>query len=338
MVLTVNGRVGLVLDGRTLGSAGDLDDVRGVAAAGPLGVVGVDRPALEGGDGVLDEAGLVERVGVDGHLHVVACRRRPGSSRWRPAWCPSPRAASGRRRRRGSAPPAARAGCRCPCRGSPSSPAVPRPPGACASRFQRPGVQVVAQVPVAEPVPPPIIVVMPEAMATSTCCGQMKWMWRVDAAGGADHPLAGDDLGARADDQARIDAGLDQRVARLADGDDPAVADADVALDDAPAVEDDGVGDDQVEVRRARRLQSAAWPMPSRIDLAAAEDDLLAEDGEVLLDLDEQFGVGQADAVARRSGRSGRRRPGGIIFTLMRSPPFSRVAEPRPTPSLRVAA
>ena len=43
--------------------------------------------------------------------------------------------------------------------------------------FHGPGVQVVAQVPVAEPVPPPISVVMPEAMAVSICCGQMKWMW-----------------------------------------------------------------------------------------------------------------------------------------------------------------
>ena len=37
-------------------------------------------------------------------------------------------------------------------------------------------MQVVAAVPVAGPVPPPIIVVMPEASASSTCCGQMKWM------------------------------------------------------------------------------------------------------------------------------------------------------------------
>ena len=43
--------------------------------------------------------------------------------------------------------------------------------------FQGPGVQVVAHVPVAEPVPPPISVVTPEAIATSICCGQMKWMW-----------------------------------------------------------------------------------------------------------------------------------------------------------------
>jgi hypothetical protein len=37
-----------------------------MAAAGALGMEGVDGAALEGGDGVLDEAGLVQRVGVDG--------------------------------------------------------------------------------------------------------------------------------------------------------------------------------------------------------------------------------------------------------------------------------
>ena len=52
IVLTVNGRVGLVLDGRTLGSAGDADDVRGVTAAGAFGVEAVDRPALDRGDRV----------------------------------------------------------------------------------------------------------------------------------------------------------------------------------------------------------------------------------------------------------------------------------------------
>ena len=42
--------------------------------------------------------------------------------------------------------------------------------------FQAPGVQVVALVPVAGPVPPPIIVVMPFESAADTCCGEMKWM------------------------------------------------------------------------------------------------------------------------------------------------------------------
>ena len=42
-VLTVCGRVGLVEDGSTFGCRGDRDDVRRMAAAGALGVVGVDR-------------------------------------------------------------------------------------------------------------------------------------------------------------------------------------------------------------------------------------------------------------------------------------------------------
>ncbi len=41
---------------------------------------------------------------------------------------------------------------------------------------QGPGVHVVAKVPVAGPVPPPIMVVTPDISASSICCGQMKWM------------------------------------------------------------------------------------------------------------------------------------------------------------------
>ena len=53
------------------------------------------------------------------------------------------------------------------------------PSAACSMRAmcQGPGVQVVAEVPVAGPVPPPTSVVMPPASASSTCCGQMKWIW-----------------------------------------------------------------------------------------------------------------------------------------------------------------
>ncbi len=67
------------------------------------------------------------------------------------------------------------------------------------ARCHGPGVQVVAVVPLAGPVPPPIIMVRPEYRASSICCGQMKWMWAVDAAGGEDLALAGDRLGAGAD-------------------------------------------------------------------------------------------------------------------------------------------
>jgi hypothetical protein len=42
-----------------------------VAAASAFSVKGVNGAALEGLDGVLDKARLVERVGVDHHLDVV---------------------------------------------------------------------------------------------------------------------------------------------------------------------------------------------------------------------------------------------------------------------------
>ena len=141
--------------------------------------------------------------------------------------------------------------------------------------FQGPGVQVVAQVPVAEPVPPPISVVMPEATAVSICCGQMKWMWVSTPPADADLALAGDDLGARPDHQPGVDARLREGVARLADGDDAALPDADVALDDAPVVDDHRVGDHQVAVRRAHRLVERALSLAVPDRLAAAEDRLL---------------------------------------------------------------
>ncbi len=71
----------------------------------------------------------------------------------------------------------------------------------------------------------------------------------VNAAGGENQVLAGDDLGPRADHQARIDAGLDKGVAGLADGDNAAGTNANIALDDAPVVEDDGIRDDEVQGR-----------------------------------------------------------------------------------------
>ena len=54
-----------------MSDADRLDDVGRVPATGALGVVRVDGAALERRQRVLDEARLVERVGVDGDLHVV---------------------------------------------------------------------------------------------------------------------------------------------------------------------------------------------------------------------------------------------------------------------------
>ena len=62
----------MVEDGSTLSSAAMRMMSGGVAAAGALGVVGVYRPTGDCGDGVFDEAGFIEGIGMDGDRHVVA--------------------------------------------------------------------------------------------------------------------------------------------------------------------------------------------------------------------------------------------------------------------------
>ena len=72
----------------------------------------------------------------------------------------------------------------------------------------------------------------------------------------------------------------------------------DVGFDDAPMVDDDRVGDDGIH--GASRARNLALAHAVADDLAAAEFHLFAVGGEVLLDLDEEFRVGEPDAVARR--------------------------------------
>ncbi len=120
-----------------------------------------------------------------------------------------------------------------------------------------PGVQVVAKVPCAGPVPPPSSEVTPDISASSICCGQMKWIWRVEAAGGEDLAFARDHLGAGADDDGH--ARLDVRIAGLADGVDLAVLEADVGLHDAPVIEDQRIGDDGID-RALRVCRPATGP------------------------------------------------------------------------------
>ena len=142
------------------------------------------------------------------------------------------------------------------------------------ARYQAPGVTVVAFVPSAGPVPPPISVVTPEPSASATICGQMKWTWQSIAAGGEDLAVAGEHLGARADDEVRVDAVHGVGVAGLAERDDPPVADADVGLDDAPVVEDDRAGDDQVGGALGPGRPALAHRLADH--LAAAEHRLVA--------------------------------------------------------------
>ncbi len=77
-------------------------------------------------------------------------------------------------------------------------------------------------------------------------------------------------------------------------GDAP-VPDADVRLDDAGMIDDERVGNDGVD--RAIGPADLALAHAVADHLAAAELHLLAIDGEVLLYLHDQFGIGEADLV-----------------------------------------
>ena len=191
---------------------------------------------------------------------------------------------------------AARAGSRCPCRGSRGSSGTPRRPGACAAMCHGPGVQVVAKVPVAGPVPPPIIVVTPDISASSICCGQMKWMCVSMPPGGDDQAFARDHFGARRRSTI-VDARLDVGIARLADACDPAVLDADVGLDDAPVIEDQRVGDH--ECRRPSAARAGSGPCRRGSPCRRRTSPPRRRRCESLLDLDDELGVGEPHAVAR---------------------------------------
>jgi len=152
-----------------------------------------------------------------------------------------------------------------------------------------PGVTVVALVPSAGPVPP--------AQGGRHLVRGDEVDVGVHAAGGQDFPLAGDDLGAGADHD--VDAVGDLRVAGLADPEDVAVPERDVRLVDPGVVQDNDVGDDGVRhILVAGQLAVLAHAVADH--LAAAEDHFLAVHGEVLFDLEEKVGVGEADGVAGR--------------------------------------
>jgi hypothetical protein len=121
-------------------------------------------------------------------------------------------------------------------------------------------VQVVALVPVAGPVPPPIMVVTPHQRFFD--------LLRADEVDVVSMPPAVTIMPSPAmiSVPRRSDghAGLDVRVAGLADGGDAPVFQADVGLDDAPVVDDQRIGDHGIGHLGGHAL---AWPMPSRITL-----------------------------------------------------------------------
>jgi hypothetical protein len=115
----------------------------------------------------------------------------------------------------------------------------------------------------------------------------------VKAAGGEDFTFARDNFGSRSDNDGH--AGLDVRIAGLADGENVAVLDADIGFDDAPMIEDQRVGDNGVDgalfVGDLRLAHAVAN------HFATAEFHFVAVDREIFLDFDNQIGVGEPHAI-----------------------------------------
>ncbi len=114
------------------------------------------------------------------------------------------------------------------------------------ARFQAPGVTVVALVPSAGPVPPPISVVMPLPRASGSWVGEIMCTWQSMPPAVRISPLPAITSVEGPITRSGWTPSHDVGVAGLADRGDPAVPHADVGLDDAPVVEDDRARDDQI--------------------------------------------------------------------------------------------
>ena len=160
---------------------------------------------------------------------------------------------------------------------------------------------------------------MPEAIACSHKPGRVEMDVDVDGAGRGDHAFAIAHRGRRRDDQAGIDAVHDGGIAGLAEADDAAVLDAEIAFDDADhRIDDQHVAEQQIE--RALRAGHAGRETDAVAQrLAAAMQTFIAVDGVIFLD----------DGDQRRYRRGGRRRrPSG------RTAPHSPCAQSRPQRNL----
>ena len=267
-----------------------------MAAAGAFCVVHVDGAAPDGGQRLLQEAALVQRVGVEldlkihlvGNVEAGVDRRRHGA----PVLVDLEAHAAARdlidqRVRLGRVAP-------------PEEAEVDRP------GFRR--LQHLADVPGAAAVDadgdrPERAAQHRRDPARDRVLAELRAVEvnvDVDAARRRDQPLRIADRGRSAAEQRGVHPVHHRRVAGLADAGDEALLDADIALDDTQDwIDDDGVGDQHVErARCAVEPGDEADAVPQ--SLAAAVQALLAQHAVVVLDLGQELAVAETHAVAGR--------------------------------------
>lgn len=145
------------------------------------------------------------------------------------------------------------------------------------------------------PRPPPIIVVIPLDMASSTSPALSKCTCTSMAPAVAIMPSPAR-ISVPAPMIRSVDAGHRSRVPRLPDAGNAAVPDTDVGLADSQyGVDDQDVGDD--EVQRAVGIGESPCTPCLRAWSCRPEHRLVAVDGGVVFDLRQQLGVSQPDTV-----------------------------------------
>ena len=167
--------------------AGDADDIGRVAAAGALGVVHVDGAAADRLQRVFDEAGFVERVGVELDLKIDARRRPAGRYRSPPASSPSLRGASGRCTPVSSCSTSGGTLCELP---RPRKPKFIGQASAACSILPVLNGPPESMPTVIGPSEPPIMVVMPLRDRMLDQAGAVEMHMDVDGARGGNHALA----------------------------------------------------------------------------------------------------------------------------------------------------
>ncbi len=269
-----------------------------MTAAGAFRVIGVDRAAGDRADRFLDETHLVERVGMDRDLDVVIVgdaqasvdrcgRRAPILMEFEPeracgdllderggsACVPFPEQADidGQRIRRrehsSDMPRTGRAGRRVGTR-----------------RWTRPATDHRRRT-------------APERDVHLLRTDEMNV--RVDRACRENEPFARDRFRRRADDHSGRYAIHDPWIARLPNRRDLPVTEADVGFINSARVDDRRVRNDGIEDAVGRcRERMLAHAVAN--DLTTAERDLVAVGRQVVFDLHDERGIGEADAVARR--------------------------------------
>ena len=110
---------------------------------------------------------------------------------------------------------------------------------------------------------------------------------RVDSPSGEDVPFTSNRFGARPDHDG--DAFLDVGVAGFADPNNAAILEADIGLDDAPPIKNQGIGNHGVNGSPSPRGLGLAHAIANH--LPAAEFHLIAVGGEVLFHFEDEFGV-----------------------------------------------